>query len=306
MPIEIPHRLSYSSLSSYAECGERWKLERGYGLGNSTWYATVAGSAIHEITEKIDFNEWRAVYEPDAEPEEVPTFQEEFDRRLAEEEKNNVTVKPSGKKLKNMSISGGPNKKDYEWWLVYGPLAVEKWMAWKAESDWMLATMPDGKPGIEVVLRAQMAGDDHLGFIDRVYITPDGELVIVDLKTGEVPKSNLQLGSYRVALMREHGLIADWGTYWMAKDGELTPLKDLTGYDEEYIDAQYDMAWRGIRDGIFLPNVTSMCNGCGVRDWCRAVGGVKSRDLPATDELVVKPRKPDVSEATQPQVDTPV
>lgn len=278
--LPIPSRLSYSSLNSYAECGERWRLERGYGVNKSTWFATVAGSAIHEITEKIDLTEIGAYSGP------IPTFKAELDRRLEIEKRKGLEVKPSGRKLKEIGPAGGPNKRDYEWWLVYGPKYVENWQEWKAESEWHLAVMPDGSAGIEVTIRQQMAGRDHLGFIDRVYITPDGEVVVVDLKTGNVPVSTLQLGAYRVGLQREHGLYADWGTYWMAGDGQLAGLKDLTRYTPEYIDAQYEMAWRGIEAGVFLPNVTSMCSGCGVRDYCRAVGGVKADTIPTISQMV--------------------
>lgn len=278
--VEVPTRLSYSSLSSYAECGNRWLLERGHGLNKSTWFATVAGSAIHEITEKVDLTEIGGY------SGRIPSFKEEFDRRLKIEADRGIEVKPSGRKLKEIGATGGPNKRDYEWWLIYGPIYIENWQAWKAESEWHLAVMPNGSPGIEVVIRQQMARRDHLGFIDRVYITPEGEVVVVDLKSGNVPVSTLQLGSYRVGLLREHGLYADWGTYWMASDGQLAGLKDLTRYTPEYIDAQYEMAWRGIEAGVFLPNVTSMCVACGVRDYCTAVGGRLADELPPLTNMI--------------------
>ncbi|UZJ23732.1 PD-(D/E)XK nuclease family protein [Rhodococcus antarcticus] len=280
--ITVPARLSYSSLNSYAECGERWKLEKGYGLNKATWFATVAGSAIHTITEQIDMVEVGAFIGP------IPTFQQMFDHLLAIEKRNDVLVKPSGKKQKTVTINGGPDKKDYDWWLEFGPLALEQWETWKQSSNWTLAVMPDGSPGVEVVLRQQMAGENHLGFIDRVYITPQGQAVIVDLKNGAVPTSPAQLGTYRVGLLREFGIDAQWGAYWMSKDGELTGLKDLTMYTEEYIDSQYAQAWRGIRAGVFLPHVTGMCVGCGVKDYCRAVGGSKSHDVPVNPDIVLR------------------
>lgn len=262
-------RLSYSSLSTYAECGERWRLERGYGLGRSTWYATVAGSAIHEITEQIDLDQ------------EVWEFKRLFDQMLDREEQNGVEVKPSGRKLSNIGKMGGPNKKDYDWWLIYGPQYVENYRMWRKLTGWELIDMPDGKPAVEVPITVNMGGGTHLGYIDRVFVTPDGELVVVDIKTGATPVSKLQLGVYAVALWKEFGLLAELGAYWMAGDGEVTGPFLLSNYTEEWIDHQYEMAWAGINAGVFLPNVTAMCKGCGVRDWCRAVGGQR-----AGDELV--------------------
>ncbi|WNV90327.1 PD-(D/E)XK nuclease family protein [Umezawaea sp. Da 62-37] len=293
MSIQVPGRLSYSSLSSYAECGERWRLERGHKLNASTWFATVAGSAVHEITEAHD------LVEIGRRSDAVPEFKPVFDGLLAKERELGREVKPSGKKLKKIGPGGGPNKRDYDWWLIYGPLYVEKWLAWKAASDWKIAILPDGEVGVEVVINEDMADESFLGFIDRVYITPDGQVVIVDLKTGSVPMSTLQLGSYAVGLSRKYGISAEWGAYWMAGDGELTGLKDLTIYSDEYIDEQYAMAWRGIRNGVFLPNITALCRGCGVRDFCRAVGGMRSNELPIRDDLILSPP---VTQATESQV----
>lgn len=280
--LEIPGRLSYSSLSTYMDCGEKWKLERGYKLNESTWFATVAGSAIHQITEYIDLAEL-GLYGG-----RIPSFKEEFDARLAVEAENGVEVKASGKKLVKMGKTGGPNKKDYEWWLVYGPICIENWINWKRETDWMLALLPDGTPGIEVSIKQPIGGDNHLGFIDRIYITPDGQIVVVDLKSGNVPKSILQLGVYRVGLEREHGLLADLGAYWMAGDGDLAGIRDLSHLTPEWVDAQYAMAWQGIRAGIFLPNISSMCSGCSVGAYCRANGGILSGEIPVRSKMMEK------------------
>lgn len=271
--IKEPSRLSYSSLNSYVECGERWRLERGFKLNGSTWFATIAGSAIHNITEAMD----RVEAGQDV---PIPTFADEFERLLKIEADRGIEVKASGALAKTICKSGGPNKKDKEWWLHWGPLYIESWTAWKAEQGWTIAIMPDGQLGIEVKIDSPFAGEPHLGFIDRVYVTPDGQLVIVDLKTGKEPASKLQLGVYGSGLFRKYGIRADWACYWMAGKGELTPLTDITQYSEEYLDEQYAMAWRGIRAGIFLPNVTSMCVGCGVREFCRAVGGRRSVEIP--------------------------
>ena len=278
--LPMPKRLSYSSLSSYADCGEKWRLERGYKLNGATWYATLAGSAIHEVTEKMDLKELGLF------DEEVPTFESEFRSRVNQERKLGREIKPSGRKLKENSLAGGPNKKDFDWWLIYGPQFVQNWVDWKFLKSWTLAIMPDGSPGIEVTVRQPMGGKEHLGFIDRVYVTPDGDLVIVDLKSGNIPTSDLQLGSYGVGLWREYGLLAEWGTYWMASTGQLTMLKDLSQYSEEFIDAQYEMAWNGIQAGVFLPNVSSLCKGCGVQDYCRAVGGGSSHEVPVRSIVV--------------------
>lgn len=270
-----PPRLSHSSLSTYTDCGERWRLERLYNVPSNSWLATVAGSAIHEITELMD------LHEIGASDDSIPTFKEAFDREIALAEAKGQTLRVSGKKLLKAGMGGGPNKKDYAWWLEFGPQMIEGWADWKVEMGWTLATMPDGSPGIEVDLNQPMAGRPFKGFIDRLYFTGTGELVIVDLKSGNVPANDLQLGEYRVGLMRQHGLVADWGAYWMASTGQLTSMKHLTKYTEGFIDHLYEMAWRGIEAGVYMPALGSQCVSlCGVKDYCRPFGGVQSHRVP--------------------------
>jgi len=268
--LSTPPRLSHSSLSTYTECGEKWRLTKLYKVPEESWLATVAGSAVHEVTEILDLKEIGLHDGP------VPTFKEVFDREIADADAKGTKLRVSGKKLLKPGMGGGPNKKDYAWWLEFGPQMIEDWTTWKAEMDWTLATMPDGTPGIEIDLSQPMAGRPFKGFIDRLYITGMGELVIIDLKSGNLPRNDLQLGEYRVGLLRQHGLLADWGAYWMGTTGQLTSLKDLSRYSEGYIDHLYEMGWRGIEAGVFLPNLSSSCVTCGVRDFCAPFGGVES------------------------------
>jgi len=272
--VQLPSRLSYSSLSAYSECGERWRLERLHKVPAESWFATVAGTAIHEITEMIDRQEIGAYSGP------IPEFKGIFDREIRQAEDEGTILRISGSKRTKLCIDGGPNKRDYDWWLIYGPQMIESWQDWKTDNGWQLATLPDGTPGIEVPLYSPLAGRNFLGYIDRLYVYPNGDLVIVDLKSGNVPASTTQLGHYRVALKRTYGLVADWGAYWMGTSGELHTLTYLGEYTDELVEHQYAMAWAGIEAGVFLPNITSNCRTCGVRAYCRAKGGELSKQIP--------------------------
>lgn len=269
MDFRSPRRMSYSSMASYAECGERWRLERGYGLSSSTWWATVAGSAIHEITEAYDRGE------------PMPDFETKLDEHAAMAAERDQEIKASGRVTKVHGKTGGPNKKDRDWWLIEGPLVVQRYVEWRALTGWELFHFPDGQLSVEVRLTEPVAGKSHLGFIDRVFTRPDGGFVIVDIKTGNAPASKMQLGVYRMGLLKQYGLDVKFGGYWMGADGDFAGgLHDLSGYTEEFMEHQYEMAWRGIEAGVFLPNVSSMCAGCNVRDFCRAVGGKSVAAIP--------------------------
>lgn len=274
--VAIP-RLSHSSLSTYADCGERWRLEKVFKVPVESWYATVGGTVVHTLTELHDQG-----LPLDNLSEEFKTF---LDIEITKAEQKGTTLKVSGKKLKEASLQGGPNKRDYDWWLEFGPKMVENWIEFRRETDWTLATMPDGSPGIEVDLYADVAGRPFKGFIDRVFLTPEGQVVIVDIKTGTLPLGQLQLATYAVALERQHGLRAEWGAYWHPVSG-ISYLKDLTKHDADWIDSQYEMAWNGIEAEVFMPNVGSACTSfCGVRKFCRAFGGDEAFLIPAKGVL---------------------
>ena len=281
--ISVPAHLSYSSLSTYAECGERYRLGRGYGLDKSTWFASVAGSAIHEITEAIDLN---LDFEVGVEER---TFASLFDELLAKEAERGTEVKASGRVLKSIGKGGGPNKKDRDWWLIYGPTYVEAWRQWRADNpSWKVAVMPSGEPGIEVKVSASMGDVPFVGYIDRLFWVDDSELVAIDLKTGALPPSKLQLGTYKVALENQWGISPRFGAYWIASEGDVNKLWDLEHYTADYVANAFSMARRGINAGVFLPNVTGMCVGCGVREYCRAVGGAQANKVPTVTKVELR------------------
>jgi hypothetical protein len=242
----------------------------------------VAGSTVHKITENWDLRQLGEEYD---EKYYLPNhFADLFDVYLAEEAEKGREVKASGRKLLKISDGGGPNKKDRDWWYEYGPQYVQRYIDWRDSTGWEIAYLPDGRPGIEVPVSAPMDGEEFLGFIDRVFLVSD-VVVVVDLKTGNVPPGSLQLGTYKTALVNQYGINPEWGAYWMGKDGDLTPLKDLSIYSDEYVQHLYAMARKGIDAAVFLPNITSMCKACPVAEYCRAVGGKKASLIPVVEDM---------------------
>ena len=221
--IYIPRYLSWSSVSTYSECGVKWLLSRGFKVPESTWFATLAGSAIHKITEDADRAEAAGI-PPHRQLNFAPDFKTEFDARIAKAVEEGKEIKPSGKILKSMSITGGPNKKDYDWWLHFGPIFIQKWMDFKASKGWKIAIMPDEQLGIEVEFTVELDGIPVVGYIDRVYTMADGSLIVIDLKTGMAPTGSLQLLTYAAGLYEKFGLTAEWGMFWTPGNSSDTGL----------------------------------------------------------------------------------
>ena len=272
-------------------------------MPSGTWYATLAGSAIHEITEIRDRMELMGM-DPVEQAIFSPTFAEEFTRRVREVEAEGREVKASGRANKNISESGGPNKKDYDWWLTYGPVFLQRWMNWKDERGWTVMTMPDGLPGIELGFDITLGGERVVGYIDRVYESPVTGITVFDLKTGTVPTGSLQLKTYGLGLKHAYGIEADWGMFWTPggeDGGKLSQAVDLQSWPDERVEDMYSATMRGIEAGIFLPQVTGMCKGCSVRAHCWAVGGAKAKELPLVP-VVVKRGSGEVSSGPIAQV----
>lgn len=179
------------------------------------------------------------------------------------------------KDLTNARVGGratkaNPQKEDVNFWQTTGPQWVQAYIDWrKANPSWKLWKTPQGVPAIELAMLPEFAGVPVKMILDRVFEV-NGELVIVDLKTSQqTPTNTLQLGFYKVGLLKTFGIDVKWGTYWMARQHGVSPLVSLEQYTEdklEYLVAGFDKARKA---GIFLPNTNNCQYKCGLTAHCQ-------------------------------------
>jgi putative RecB family exonuclease len=179
------------------------------------------------------------------------------------------------KDLTNARVGGratkaNPQKEDVNFWQATGPQWVQAYIDWrKANPSWKLWKTPQGVPAIELAMLPEFAGVPVKMILDRVFEV-NGELVIVDLKTSQqTPTNTLQLGFYKVGLLKTFGIDVKWGTYWMARQHGVSPLVSLEQYTEdklEYLVAGFDKARKA---GIFLPNTNNCQYKCGLTAHCQ-------------------------------------
>ena len=184
-------------------------------------------------------------------------------------------LESDGKDLTNARVGGratkaNPNKEDVTFWQATGPQWVQAYIDWrKANPDWKLWKTPQGTPAIELAMLPDFAGVPVKMILDRVFEV-NGELVIVDLKTSQqTPTNTLQLGFYKVGILKTFGIDVKWGTYWMARQHGVSPLVSLEQYTEdklEYLVSGFDKARRA---GIFLPNTNNCQYKCGLTAHCQ-------------------------------------
>lgn len=175
-----------------------------------------------------------------------------------------------------------PDKETPEWWAKYGPHFVKTWEQWRKHCGMKLWEFVDEEtgelsPGIEVQTWAYGPLDiPLLSIVDRVFEDSEGDLRIVDLKSGTYSQPwPLQLILNNVGLEETFGVKAKWGGFWKARKGGIEPRWfDLSIYSS-------DWAWdlvakaKAIRDQqLFLPNPNNLCaSACGVSQHCVAMGG---------------------------------
>lgn len=176
---------------------------------------------------------------------------------------------------------------DGTWWRANGPGMVDNWIKWRSASGWRVWTTPTGEPAIELSQEfVTPAGRQVKGFIDRVFITPTGELVIVDLKSGaRSPESDLQLAFYRYCLYNTTGIDIRKGAYWMARTGLMSEVYNLARLTPALVAFYLKKFDEAIKHKIFIPHISFRCRACSVRDFCLAYGGSKSHMDPDSEEI---------------------
>lgn len=185
-----------------------------------------------------------------------------------------------------------PEGEDFGFWQGEGLRQVETYLDWYERSGWKIATMPDGKPGIEWEAEVDFAGSHVRLIVDAVYTvnlppwvepTPD-TTVVVDYKTGSRnPASGpVQLGLYASAMEKVYGFRPKWGAIYMSRKGEIADLIDLSPWSIEFYEYQFSAMDAQLATGYLPPAVGDHCGFCSFRDYCVAVGGSKASEYPLT------------------------
>jgi putative RecB family exonuclease len=258
-----PAYRSYSQLTEWMKCGESFRLTRRIGIKEQPSVWLPGGTAFHNTSEHIDhdtlyqesikqtwLSEWRAAVQAqiDSAPDE---YKDPADWRVA-----------------------GRGKETMAWWEEQGAKWAQMYADWRTRSG--LTVFVDGD---RVLIEAELMpilGDVPVKmYPDRIMVDQHGQLLVVDIKTGasEQP-SSLQLGVYKVGVEKLLGLPVEWGAFYNARKGELTPPVRLDQWTEERIGALFATFDKQERAGEYLPNIGSHCKYmCSVRKWCVYQGG---------------------------------
>lgn len=282
----LPLHLSHSQLTGWLRCQKSFELERIAGAPRTPAWWLVGGSAVHEVTEDLDREGLKLGLEPHQ--LDVTLMLEQRTREKLstlvelEEEK-------SGVKHTEWFTAGRGEGQAKKYWFENAPKMVSNWLGWRTLKGWGIADLA-GEPGIEYEFEIQIGGLAVKGAPDRVMVLPNGDWVVVDIKSGSsTPKEPLQLGLYATVLEMLGFRRPKYGTFSKVKTGESTPLVPLDKFDERYfielfagLRGQLDLA---VETGRFLPNVGDACRTCAVQNACYAQDGALSAQFDPLNPL---------------------
>jgi putative RecB family exonuclease len=267
-----PPHLSYSTVSGYRDCGMRTKLQKVLKIEQRPGIAALGGNAVHTATEWYDLSTiapeeytWQG-----AEPAFKTAWAVEVEQRRQQSPSYNVEDYVATGRAS--AEYGG--KQNVQWWMDNGPGMVQNWIDWRDENQWAIWEEPDGLPAVELELNITLPnGIPVKMFLDRVMVTPAGQLAVVDIKSGRTPETAEQLGLYATAMELTYGPAyrPAWGYFWDARKGVHSSPHLLDAYTPDYFAGVYEEAVKGMNAGCFLAKPANNCfSWCGVRDACPA------------------------------------
>jgi len=248
----LPEHISYSSLSTYQECGWKYYLTKveKHTEPHAVWF--TGGSAVHKATENFDKENYYINTEVSLGSAYLDkVWNDAWFAQVKEDEEANG----------DMNTWQFAKKEDMSWWYGEGRWMLENWAkfrnnGWSIYEDFV---EKEYQIPIEDTL-VKMA-------IDRVMVDFEGKLVLLDIKTGASSQRHpLQLAVYAWALEKQ-GIAVDRAAFWDARTGHVTQWS-LANLQSDRIEDILNTFDKARKENIFLPNLSN-CGRCGVISHCK-------------------------------------
>ena len=243
---ELPKHISYSSLSTWQECGWKYYLTKVEGAqeAHAVWF--TGGTAVHKATELWDLQT----------PGDIPNAEMLWNKvwydQVAEDEALHG----------DMNTWQFAKREDMSWWYGEGIWMLDKWIefrkSWNIYEDF-----------VEKEYEIDIDNATVKMAIDRVMVDFEGNRVLLDIKTGASSQRHpLQLAVYAWALEKQ-GVTVEKAGFWDARTGNIS-LWNLQNLHAERIEDMLNTFDKARKETIFLPNLSN-CGRCGVMSACKYV-----------------------------------
>jgi len=256
VPFDPPRSLSPSKLSAFRNCALAFRFTAIERLHDPSTVATVKGTLVHTALEQLFWNHVQGTRSPVA-------ASVELDRAW-------VAIQDDD---------------DYR---SLG-LGVDEAGAFRSDAEQLVANYfmledPDEVTpvGIELMLEARLGNVRLRGILDRLDRTPDGELIVIDYKTGKAPPPAYQQS--RLTGVQLYALLCQEVLGQRPIQVKLLHLKEPTvitaepsaqGLQGQRI--KTEAVWTAIeqacRDEDFQPKTGPLCRFCRFQEFCPAFGG---------------------------------
>ncbi|NBU30430.1 MAG: DUF2800 domain-containing protein [Actinobacteria bacterium] len=177
--------------------------------------------------------------------------------------------------------------KDADYSLVLDNLTVDQWLTGcmaHVESYFALEDPRTVEPAQREAPVEVAVSDDLLlrGFVDRIDISPDGSVCVIDYKTGKAPapayeaKAMFQMKFYALVLWRMNGTLPANLRLMYLGDGSVLEYQpdegDLLATQRRLL-ALWDAIKKCLETGVFQPRTSALCRFCNHHQYCPEQGG---------------------------------
>lgn len=243
---DAPEYLSPSSIGTFRDCPQKFKLSRIDRIPEPPSWATHLGTFVHEVLENL--------YQLDADQRTVDTL-----KSLAA-----TNWEQKGWEAKVLAL---PDAK--------GTIRDFKLEAFGCMTNLWNIEDPQGTEldGLEHEVLAEVDGVSMKGYIDRFVLADDGSVVISDYKTGKIPNSAFTSEDNKFFQLLAYALMLEASDQETTSKVELLYLKHSVKHELEATPVKLTIARGTIVEtkeavdascasGNFHCNVTKLC------DWC--------------------------------------
>jgi putative RecB family exonuclease len=256
MALPVPRSLSPSKVSTFKDCALAFRFSVIDRLPEPASPPMVKGTLVHRALEGLFWNHERGSRSPDA---------------------------------ARASLAGAWDALQNDPEFLELALSEGEKTAFLADAETLVANYfqledPDAidTVGVELLLEAEVGGLLLRGIIDRLDVTPDGEFIVIDYKTGRVP-SEMQEHS-RLGGVQFYALLCEQVLGRRPVDVRLLYLKeplviasDPTEQAIRGLRQRTSAVWsaieRACEDDDFRPKPSGLCKWCHFQEFCPAFGG---------------------------------
>ena len=272
MPFELPRSLSPSKLSAFKDCPLAFRFAAIDRLPEAPAPHMVKGTLLHSALERLFWDHPRGERSPEAARHALDLAWEAL-----QEDPDLICLDLSDAEREKFVADAAS--------LVDGYLALE-------DPDAVDAV------GVELTLEADVAGLRLRGIIDRLDVNAEGELEVVDYKTGRVPSVNQEqqrLGGVQFyALLCEQvlGRRPSRVRLMYLKEPlviEAMPSEQAVRGTRQRTSAVWSAIERACENEDFRPRPSALCNWCSFRSLCPIYGGDPARASEFTGPEPVAP-----------------